>query len=134
MRLANFRDDIIASVKKEIKLSAVTLDSTCPTDGVEEWISTGSIVLNAAIQRPGIPVGRVISLLGKPASGKSTLGYSLMRETQALGGLVILMDTEHTYAPDRAERIGVRNEDVLFYQDLSLGMSYRAPETTEATA
>jgi len=122
--MSDFRKDVIKAVKKNIKVTAVTLSDDCTDDGVAEWLTTGSLVLNAAIQRPGIPVGRVISILGKPSSGKSTLCYSLMRETQALGGLVILMDTEHTYSPDRASRIGVKNEEVLFYQDLSLEQAF----------
>ena len=31
-----------------------------------------------------------------------------------------MMDTEHTYDPERARRIGVDNANILFYQDLNL--------------
>jgi len=91
-----------------------------PDCGVGEWISTGSIILNASIRRPGIPVGRLTTIAGKAASGKTTLASHLIKSAQAMGALVVFADTEHAYDPERGARIGVNNSELLFCQDLCL--------------
>jgi recombination protein RecA len=61
------------------------------------FISTGATMLDLAISnRPhgGIPVGRILEITGLEGSGKSLLGASLIRQTQLMGGIAILIDTE----------------------------------------
>jgi len=118
--MSKLREDIIEAVDKEFGKGTTQSLSSLWEVNAREWVSTGSLLINGVIHRPGIAVGGLTAIIGKPASGKSTLAQHLICETQRAGGLVILMDTEHCYDPPRAERIGVKNEDVLFYQDLCL--------------
>jgi recombination protein RecA len=116
----NLREKIIGVVDKEFGAGKSMVLSQIVDCGVNEWISTGSILVNGAIHRPGIPVGRLTAIAGRPMSGKSTLAQHLIRSTQEAGGLAVILDTEHRYDPQRAARIGIKNDEVLFYQDLCL--------------
>jgi recombination protein RecA len=70
-------------------------------------ISTGSICLDAAIGKPGIPGGRLTQVYGLDGTGKSTLMAHLMAECQKMGGQAVLFDTEDCYDFQRVARIGV---------------------------
>jgi recombination protein RecA len=100
-------DAIIKSLTKDYGSGAAFKLNELPNDGIEEWIPTGSSLLNAAIGKPGIPIGRITTINGKPAAGKTTMVTHALAEVQKMGGIGVLIDTERTYAPDRAKRIGV---------------------------
>jgi recombination protein RecA len=74
-----------------------------------DYISTQSSAVNFAIGRPGIPCGAFTNIYGAESSGKSTLVYHLIVETQQRGGYAVLYDSEGALDQDRerAERIGV---------------------------
>jgi len=83
------------------------LASSHLTSDIETFIDTGAAELNWAIGAPGIPAGRLTVFYGKEGSGKSTLALAILAETQRRGGTAILIDAEHRYSRDRAERLGI---------------------------
>ena len=66
-----------------------------PTD-FTDFISTGATILDVAISnRPygGIAAGRITELSGLPGTGKSLVSAHLIANTQARGGVGVLIDT-----------------------------------------
>ena len=91
-------------------------DTDAPSD-VNEWISTGSTMLDLAISnRPngGLPVGRIIEITGLEASGKSLLAAHALADTQKKGGLAVYIDTENAVSREFLEAIGVNLKDMLY--------------------
>ena len=91
-------------------------DSGSPSD-VDEWISTGSTMLDLAISnRPhgGLPVGRIIEITGLEASGKSLLAAHALADTQKKGGLAVYIDTENAISREFLEAIGINLKDMLY--------------------
>jgi len=91
-------------------------DSDSPSD-VNEWISTGSTMLDLAISnRPngGLPVGRIIEITGLEASGKSLLAAHALADTQRKGGLAVYIDTENAVSREFLEAIGINLKDMLY--------------------
>ena len=79
-------------------------------------ISTGSIGLDAALGIGGIPRGRVIEIYGPEASGKTTLAIHAIAEAQKNGGIAAIIDAEHTFDRNYAEKLGVDVENLLISQ------------------
>ena len=91
-------------------------DSDSPSD-VNEWISTGSTMLDLAISnRPngGLPVGRIVEITGLEASGKSLLAAHALADTQRKGGLAVYIDTENAVSREFLEAIGINLKDMLY--------------------
>ena len=91
-------------------------DTDAPSE-VNEWISTGSTMLDLAISnRPngGLPVGRIIEITGLEASGKSLLAAHALADTQKKGGLAVYIDTENAISREFLEAIGVNLKDMLY--------------------
>jgi len=89
-----------------------------PTD-VNEWVSTGSSMLDLAISnRPhgGLPVGRIIEINGLEASGKSLIAAHVLAETQRKGGVAVFIDTENAVSMEFFEAIGVDISKMLYVQ------------------
>jgi recombination protein RecA len=81
-----------------------------------DFISTGSISLDAALGIGGIPRGRVTEVYGPESSGKTTICLHIIAEAQKTGGLAAFIDAEHALDPVYAEKIGVNLEDLLVSQ------------------
>lgn len=79
-------------------------------------ISTGSIGLDAALGIGGFPRGRVIEIYGPEASGKTTLAIHAIAEAQKSGGIAAIIDAEHTFDRNYAEKLGVDVENLLISQ------------------
>ena len=71
------------------------------------FVPTGSLSVDYAVGRPGIPVGRLTEILGDVATGKSFLGYNILANTQKLGGIAILVDFENAIDPTFAAVSGL---------------------------
>ena len=79
-------------------------------------IPTGSVVLDALIGGPdaicpGYPVGKVISIYGHEASGKTTLALTAAASVIAAGGTVAYIDWENEIQPRYASSLGVPVND-----------------------
>jgi recombination protein RecA len=81
-----------------------------------QFISTGSIGLDAALGIGGFPRGRVIEIYGPEASGKTTLAIHAIAEAQKNGGIAAIIDAEHTFDRSYAEKLGVDIENLLISQ------------------
>ncbi len=79
-------------------------------------ISTGSINLDIALGVNGIPKGRITEIFGAESSGKSTLFYHIIANSQKEGGVAAYIDTEHALDPSYAFRCGVDLNDLLVSQ------------------
>ena len=79
-------------------------------------ISTGALPLDIALGVGGVPRGRVIEIFGPEASGKTTLGLTVIANAQKNGGLGAYIDAEHAIDPGYAKRIGVNLDDLLISQ------------------
>jgi recombination protein RecA len=79
-------------------------------------IPTGSIGLDAALGIGGFPRGRVIEIYGPEASGKTTLAIHAIAEAQKNGGIAAIIDAEHTFDRNYAEKLGVDIENLLISQ------------------
>ncbi|MBS1250083.1 MAG: Protein RecA [Chloroflexi bacterium] len=81
-----------------------------------EVFPTGSLNLDLALGVGGIPRGRMAEIYGPPASGKTTLGLSLIAEAQRRGFSTLFVDVEHSLDPAYAKTCGVDLDDVLLAQ------------------
>ncbi len=81
-----------------------------------DFISTGSISLDAALGIGGIPRGRVTEIYGPESSGKTTLCLHIIAEAQKTGGLAAFIDAEHALDTAYAKRLGVDTNNLLLSQ------------------
>jgi len=79
-------------------------------------IPTGALSLDLALGIGGVPKGRIVEIFGPESSGKTTLVYHILAETQKLGGICAFIDAEHAMDPLYAQRIGVDIDELLVSQ------------------
>ena len=79
-------------------------------------ISTGSLSLDLALGIGGLPRGRIVEVFGPESSGKTTLVYHVIAESQRRGGICAFIDAEHAMDPTYARRIGVNIDELLVSQ------------------
>lgn len=79
-------------------------------------ISTGCLPLDLALGVGGVPRGRIIEIFGPEASGKTTIGLSIIAQAQKHGGVAAFIDAEHALDPLWAKRIGVKLDELLISQ------------------
>ena len=88
-----------------------------PTD-VNDWVSTGSTVLDLAISnRPngGLPVSKIVEITGLEQSGKSLLASHVIANTQKKDGVAVYIDTESSLNSQFLQAIGVDVEKMYIY-------------------
>jgi recombination protein RecA len=81
-----------------------------------DTISTGAILLDAALGVGGYPRGRVIEIYGPEASGKTTLALHAIAEAQKSKGIAAFVDAEHALDPLYAENLGVNTDELWVSQ------------------
>lgn len=95
-------------------------------------ISSGSLVLDS-ILGGGIPVGRVIEIYGKEASGKTSIALTAAANVQKDGGSVVFIDLENALDPRYAKKLGVQVEEMAVaqpdYAEQALEMVDRLAQT-----
>ena len=115
--------------KEKVKALQLTLDKLEKTYGkgtimrlgdnaieAVDVISTGSIVLDAALGIGGLQKGRVIEIYGPESSGKTTLALHAIAESQKAGGIAAFIDAEHAFDRFYAQKLGVDVENLLVSQ------------------
>lgn len=114
-------DILIDSLNKNQKDQKVAFyldgDSSGAPTNVRDWVSTGSSMLDLAISNRsngGIPVGRITELTGLEQSGKSLLSAHVLAETQKMGGIAVLIDTETAVSREFFDAIGVDVSKLLY--------------------
>jgi RecA/RadA recombinase len=113
--VAKFRKSVTKSIE------GISVGFNDPTD----WISTGSYALNYLISgdfNRGIPMGKVTVFAGESGSGKSFLcSGNLVRNAQAQGIYVILIDTENALDETWLKALGVdTSEDKLLKLNMAM--------------
>jgi recombination protein RecA len=81
-----------------------------------DFISTGSISLDAALGIGGVPRGRVVEVFGPESSGKTTLCLHVIAEAQRNGGISAFVDAEHALDIGYAKKLGVDVNNLLLSQ------------------
>ena len=117
----DFTDDLIKSLNKEhgARVAYNLAYDTSPTH-VNRWISTGSKQLDYIIaNRPdgGLPEGRIVEIFGPPSIGKSHIAIQIARSTQAMGGIVVYIDTENATSVENLGLLGVDISKRFVYVD-----------------
>jgi recombination protein RecA len=105
----------LGKIEKDFGKGTIMKLGDQPIDNVQV-ISTGSIGLDAALGIGGFPRGRVIEIYGPEASGKTTLAIHAIAEAQKNGGIAAIIDAEHTFDRNYAEKLGVDVENLLISQ------------------
>lgn len=80
-----------------------------------DFFPTGSFSLDRVLGG-GLPRGRVIEIFGAPSSGKSVLSMYLMAQIQKDGGKAVLVDSEFSFSPKFAAKIGVDVAKMMLVQ------------------
>ena len=117
----NFTDDLIKSLNKEhgSKIAYNLAYDESPTH-VNRWISTGSRQLDYIIANRrdgGLPEGRIVEIFGPPSIGKSHIAIQIARSTQAMGGIVVYIDTENATSVENLSLLGVDISKRFVYVD-----------------
>lgn len=77
--------------------------------------SSGSLTLDLAIGRGGVPHGRIIEVFGPEAGGKTTMALlHAVKVQQERKGLVGFIDAEHAFDPMLAASYGVNLEELAY--------------------
>jgi RecA/RadA recombinase len=103
--------DILASLNAlddVVPYSAYLSDSTLSS--VNDWIDTGSMVLNALISGSlygGIPNGRITQLAGPSGAFKTGLVMQILANAQKKGLIPVIFDTEGAIDPESAAKFGL---------------------------
>lgn len=83
------------------------------------WYSTGNLALNKVISgsfKKGIPQGRVTCLAGPSGAGKSFILSNVVKNAQAEGAFILMLDSEHALDIGYLKKIGVDvGEDKFLY-------------------
>ncbi len=115
------KDDISAFVddfEKDIaKVSGIS-DSSQPP---RWWISFGNYVLNRIMSGGydrGVPQGRLTGVTGPSGAGKSFIIGNVIKNAQAMGAMVLVVDSENALDDEYMESIGVNptREAGYFYK------------------
>lgn len=105
--------DLAAAINHRFNGAVVRMGSDKTLD--VQRIPTGILPLDYVLDG-GVPRGRFIEVYGSYSTLKSYYLYKAMAATQALGGCVGIVDTEHAWDPDWARSLGVKTDDVLVSQ------------------
>ena len=81
-----------------------------------DTISSGSLLLDAALGIGGYPKGRVVEIYGPESSGKTTVALHAIAEAQKKGGRAAFIDAEHAIDPEYAKRLGVNIDELILSQ------------------
>lgn len=117
--MAKSVQQLIDEINKEE--GALLVQSLAKSAGkkIRDGLSTGSFNLNYALSgNPliGFVWGRLVEIIGPEQVGKSTVGFTLVREAQKRGLTCAYIDAEHSVDPSYMQRIGVDLESLLFSQ------------------
>ncbi|MEK6651114.1 MAG: recombinase RecA [Bacteroidota bacterium] len=105
----------IEQIEKQHGKGSIMRLSEGPIQRVE-FISTGSISLDAALGIGGVPRGRVVEIFGPESSGKTTICLHIIAEAQRAGGVAAFIDTEHALDIAYARKLGVDVNNLLLSQ------------------
>lgn len=103
--------DMITSIDDKCEILSESQNAV-----IEDWISTGSYLLNACVSGSmlkGIASGKIMCYYGQSGSGKSFLSCAACREAVKKGYVVLYCDSEGAITDDFLKRIGVDTSKVI---------------------
>lgn len=114
-RLKEMMDDMNATFGED---QAAPLSSAATLSKIDEWVSTGSYVVDKVLlggRSVGslVPYGRQTEVSGLPGTGKTTLCAHLAAQTQAMGGIVVVTDTEERIDHPYWQGLGVDTDRII---------------------
>ena len=107
-------DKTLAAINKKYGENTATI---LTPDYVREIkvFSSGSLTLDLALGRGGIPRGRLVEVFGPPSAGKTTVALLHAAEVQRAGeGKVAFIDAEHSFDPVLAQEYGVNLSELIY--------------------
>ena len=117
----DFTKDLIKSLNKDQggRVAYNLAVDESPTH-VRRWVSTGSTLLDYICSNRrsgGLPEGRIVEIFGPPSIGKSHIATQIARSTQAMGGIVVYIDTENATSVENLGMLGVDVSKRFVYVD-----------------
>ena len=109
-------DAALGQIEKQYGKGAVMKLGDSAANMNVETIPTGSLSLDIALGRGGVPKGRIIEVYGPESSGKTTVALHMVAEVQKRGGIAGFIDAEHALDPAYAKNIGVDIENLYISQ------------------
>lgn len=122
----------MAKLRNTMDLSKFRKEITKGIDGISTgfrdpkvWVDTGNFPLNYLISgdfQKGVPLGKVTIIAGQSGSGKSYIASAnLVRNAQAQGIIVVLIDSENALDEEWLLKLGVdTSEEKLIKVNLSM--------------
>lgn len=119
--LDEFTNDLIKAINKDNGSKvAYNLESDITPTHVKRWISMCSRQLDYIVsnrKNGGLPEGRIIEIFGPPSIGKSHIAAQIAKSTQAMGGIVVYIDTENATSVDNLRALGLDISKRFIYVD-----------------
>jgi recombination protein RecA len=118
IKLASSPDaDLRAAIKGgDGVVEALSFSDEAVIGHVKRVCSTGSLSIDQVTGYWGFPFGRIVEISGKEQTGKTTLAQQVAAQTQAMGGSVMLYDTEEKWDQVYAQLTGVDLQRCLTIQ------------------
>lgn len=107
--------DALARIDKNVGKGTVSILGEAPRVPVEV-VPSGSLAIDIALGRGGLPKGRIIEIWGPESSGKTLFCLHAMAQVQKLGGRAAFIDAEHAFDVEWAAKIGVDVDNLVFSQ------------------
>jgi recombination protein RecA len=106
------------SFLKDFKKTLTKMDTIVTDFGPPKfWYSTGNLAVNKTISgsfKKGIPQGRITCLAGPSGAGKSYILSNIVKNAQAQGAFILMLDSEHAMDIGYLKKIGVDVSDEKF--------------------
>jgi recombination protein RecA len=94
----------------------ITLSFANESPKVEIIGSTGSFLLDSALESGGIPTGRIVEYFGAASGGKTSLSLITAAEVQKRGGVAAYLDIENSFNKGWAQTLGIDLEKLIYFQ------------------
>jgi len=104
--------DALADINK--KFGTNSINKINEMDRVET-VTSGSLSNDRALGG-GFALGKIIEIYGDEACGKTGIALEFLREVQASGGNVAMIDFEHALDPNYANKIGLDVDNIYISQ------------------
>lgn len=109
-------EDALAKINKNFGKGSIQALGEKGDEFDLEIVSTGSVGLDLALGVGGMPMGRIVEIIGSESSGKTTLALHIISESQKKGGICAFIDAEHAFDKLYAGAVGVDTETLLISQ------------------
>lgn len=125
----NLQSRIVSQLNKDKDIAGVLKTGDTPLLSLTPYyISTQSAAVDYMIGRPGIPGSKLTTIFGREGSGKSTLAQHLLAETQRIGGIGVLADSEQRFDRKRGELMGINTNDLVYIDGATMEQTFSAIE------